>query len=933
MTMTFRDFVADNPKGVRWSFAVTITGLPDIYSDGQADWSGIDSDRTDRPGTLATRDFKVDLRSDPMKPLLTGGELSFELVDDGTESIFRTFAPAYLGSSTYLTADVAPSDTTISVADGTAFAVNDYVMLGTLETVKVTATAASSIDVYRAQLNTNARKHRVVGVGLGNRIGTSPTGFKGRIATIWACPVESTSGLLDISYAAPVWAGPIATIRQSKAAVQVQCASLGSLLESDWPAMLPTGRVGTPTSRRYISDEMWSQGLKMEYSFTTGTGVPDQASFVLPFYYFDETLGAAPYFTQITNPTAGFYPLKYIVQIIQDTVLRAAETATFEPWRQGGIQVLRNRFKLELKEEADYFTLYSSFFPTGPGSFWDVLTLKAFGLTLEVRNGQNRRVRRFQKGTGISKTDTEIPIYLDNPSYPIEDSYKESGGYIRVSDGSQWEIIAFTSVSIDADDALKRSCTLSGCIRGINGTTPTAWGFAEDEDDTVKPANVTQLLMGWDNNGLKPEDVVVGLLLSKEEVYSPTGYEWWNGYRQCLGLHERFVDYEGIIQCFQRNGGLERINAFWVDEKGKGKSSLEEFLKFYGMHFVTRQFTRADVTYFGLSLESITPPLATYQQDQISDADRLAGSAITVDHNERLVVNVCSFKPHYRSVGKGEADGAEIFIYDEYSIAEYGAQKTVEFKPTIFDWVTTGSNIDQHFEGRDAHIAIATVASFRWFSALGNGNYKLSMRVPAPVGWRFCPGDHVLVSLTGVRAPDGGNGLSSVPARIYNVTHSFGDRAGTDIEMRLSFDNLTELAPCARITAIATGTITLDANFFSIASGHSPFDFTASVTDAEWFNPEVYDGSIYAQAWTEGQYATTVQNFIITARSVNVLTVNTNLTATTLATNLTAGLRTLMSFQAYTSSNTMFQNAFAHIADNASTPTLGAAADSAKEYG
>jgi 2-keto-3-deoxy-6-phosphogluconate aldolase len=105
------------------------------------------------------------------------------------------------------------------------------------------------------------------------------------------------------------------------------------------------------------------------------------------------------------------------------------------------------------------------------------------------------------------------------------------------------------------------------------------------------------------------------------------------------------------------------------------------------------------------------------------------------------------------------------------------------------------------------------------------------------------------------------------------------------------------------------------------------------VTDAEWFNPEVYDGSIYAQAWTEGQYATTVQNFMIRARSANVLTINTNLTATTLATNLTAGLRTLMSFQAYTSSNTMFQNAFAHIADNASTPTLGAAADSAKEYG
>jgi hypothetical protein len=123
----------------------------------------------------------------------------------------------------------------------------------------------------------------------------------------------------------------------------------------------------------------------------------------------------------------------------------------------------------------------------------------------------------------------------------------------------------------------------------------------------------------------------------------------------------------------------------------------------------------------------------------------------------------------------------------------------------------------------------------------------------------------------------------------------------------------------------------VDANFFSDGTMRSPYSFTTAATDAEWFDPAVYEGNIYAQAWTEGQYASTVQNFLITARSGNTLTIDTNLTATTLASNLTAGIRTLMSFQSY--NGTAFEKAFAHIADNGTNPTLGSAADPAKEYG
>ena len=85
--------------------------------------------------------------------------------------------------------------------------------------------------------------------------------------------------------------------------------------------------------------------------------------------------------------------------------------------------------------------------------------------------------------------------------------------------------------------------------------------------------------------------------------------------------------------------------------------------------------------------------------------------------------------------------------------------------------------------------------------------------------------------------------------------------------------------------------------------------------------------------WTEGQYATTVQNFGITARNGSTLTVDTNLTATTVATNLSGGARTIMSFQAYSTGSTTLQLAFAHIADNGNPPTLGSSSAPAKEYG
>lgn len=377
--------------------------------------------------------------------------------------------------------------------------------------------------------------------------------------------------------------------------------------------------------------------------------------------------------------------------------------------------------------------------------------------------------------------------------------------------------------------------------------------------------------------------------------------------------------------------GYEMINSFWVDEQGEGKKSLEELCKFYGVFFVTRQFVRAGTTYFGLSLESIATPIRTFYQDTFADSDVLAGSEPLADHNERLVVNVVAFKPFETTYAKAGDEAAPLYEYDEFSIARLGPQKALEIAPTLFDAKADRTSAGRHQEGREGHISTAIWTAERWFTAFGKGNYKLAVSSPAPVGWRYYPGDHVLVSLTGVRSPQGAPNLTEVPARVYTVMQRWGQRAGSDLEMRLSFDAHCELAPSARVTAATSTTITLDANYFTSPGSRNPFT-NGAVTDADFFDPSIYGDDITCELWSQDDYAGTVQTFKVTARNGNVLAVDTNLSATAPITRL-GTVRAILGFQGYDLAGSAFQRAYAHIADNGNPPTLGGAADAAKHYG
>jgi hypothetical protein len=143
--------------------------------------------------------------------------------------------------------------------------------------------------------------------------------------------------------------------------------------------------------------------------------------------------------------------------------------------------------------------------------------------------------------------------------------------------------------------------------------------------------------------------------------------------------------------------------------------------------------------------------------------------------------------------------------------------------------------------------------------------------------------------------------------------------------LRLGYENFSELAPSAQIITIAATTITISANAFSYSQGPIPGSGEPGATDADWFDPALYEGDVTGTLWNEGKWNSTKTTFKITSRTGNVLTVDTNMTGSTAATNLGLGERTLLSFNVYSGANTARQNSYAHTADNSSPPDINGA--------
>jgi len=938
--MTFlNSLVTSLPRGSEWSYAITISGIPDIFSDGKASWAALYSDRTDRPGTLTTRDFSFVNKSDPQNPLVTsgGGGPSIKLRDDGTDYLHQIFSVAYEGSYSYLAAALtaASASTTITVQDSSIFSVNQYVYLG-LETCKVTAKAAgppATLTVERAKFDTLRRAFLNTN-HLGIKVTTAPRVMKGRFVEIWMAPIEQLSGTIDITSAAPIWAGIMSEVRIDGEIIELQTDSLDKLLTGSWPTVLPTGSLyqGQDTVNMTVSS--WRFKLAW-WDLTASASGQNTIDLDVGAY---DTAGT---FTVVT-PAAGRYAFTYLAKCLQDTLNNFFATTILTPFFSGGVRPFTNSMTVWVEKTTDKTRIVANWIPgvsTASTSISAIEIIRGAG-----GGGENGFAHRFAGGkirlgetdqelrswgpdlVAILKGDTSIPVYCDNPSYPFAVAWKRTGtsdiGVVRIQNGDAWELVQFSGVTLDSTDG--RRMTLTGCIRGIGGSEPLDWAL---EDGKPNPAIVSQLLCMSAKTGattmLRLDEVVAGILMSTEDQ-GQQGSTYDNLYGKGMGLYipARYVDYDRMM-LLQSQGNLIQVNKFWIDEKGKGKESLGEYLKMLGIYMTTRRFTRGGVQYYGLSCDSIDPPVTTTTYDTFTDDDRLAFSRAPTEHNERLIINSVSTRPFTKRWGTKETDGEPMTEFDQWSIEEYGASKTLEIKPTALYIIWDDSITGNRYNGREAQLAWLTMVAIRWFGAFGRGHYTIDLEAPAPIGWRFQMGDKLLVTLTGVRDPEGNRGIVSRPAKITEVDSAHGSKAKVKIRLRMGYENFAELAPSGQVSSLTSTTMTLVSNTFSLSTWPIIGNGAIGATDADWFDPAFYGGNVRATVWTEGKWASTKQTFQITGRSGNVLTINTNLTATTMATNLGLGERTLISFDTYhTTNNTARQNAFAHTADNSSPPDI-----------
>lgn len=947
--MSFKDLVAANPRGLKLSYAMLMTGDPNIYTDGKASWSSFDTARTERAGCLLNREWTFTHKSDPTNPLVTSGGSgpTVRLQDDGTGDIFRTFSAAYQGNWSFLTAELGATagSTTVTVQDSSLFPVDSYIHLG-LEACKVTAAPTSTtLTVARAQLGTLRAKFALTNQ-TGIRATSSPRVKRGRFVEIWAAPVDGIDKTLDLDSKEMLWVGIIEETDLVDEVVEVQTAPLDKILQTSWPAVLPSGSMYTGET----TVEMETERLTLGWVSATTQGVDGTAN--VEMGTFDETG------TFTTLADVGRVSLPFLCKAYQDTINNFFATTTSAPFATG--RPYNNSVSIAPFFNGSDWEVRGIFSPgsvdTDIPGLWVGIAWRSGTWTLpggrdipgmpvierqnqlsgylEVRNPQGTVLGTFAPGTyTITKTAGEIEVVMDNPLYPFEISYENTDnlqqGFAKIEQGGKWELISFGQVTIDANDS--RRATLGAVLRGEGGGGAQEWVASAAEE----PVKISQLVTisgnEYRDRTLSLDEVLGTLLVSTEDPFQQSAaYDRLSGKGQGLRIPIRYVD-TARMRDVGSEGNMLEVGRFWIDEKGKGKEALAEYLKSLGVHLVTRRFQRSGVWYYGLSVDTIDPPIPTALFDVVDDTDRLANSKTRTKNNERLIINSISSKPFLKEWGTKDSNAEPITIFDPWSIEEYGASKALELKPTtLYKFIAISSTGTSYF-GREAQLAWMELVGWRWFGAYSRGHYTLEMECPAPSGWRFSMTDRLSVTLTGVRDPEGNLGLVSVPAKITELEHSHGMRAGTKITMRLSYDEFAELAPCLKVVNIVGNVLTVASNHFTESTQTIPHTGLPGAQDGEWFRAnDIYEDSITAIIWNEGDYANR-ESVVISSRSGSSIELDSSLVTASIATNLGLGIDTYVTFDAYDSTPTSpRQNQFAHIASNGSPPTVGG--QGAKEY-
>lgn len=937
--MSFRDLVASNPRGLKLSYAVLMTGDPNIYTDGKASWSSFDLDRTERAGCLITREWAFTHKSDPQNPLTTAGGSgpSIRLIDDGTGEVFRTFSTSYEGAWSFITEPLGPAstDTTLTVQDATVFTEGQFLHLG-LEAVKVVSIdTATEMTVERAQLGTLRRRFAMTNQ-TGIRATSSPRTKRGRFVEVWAAPVDTIDKTLDLANKELLWVGIVEEVDLIDEIVEIETAPLDKLLQSSWPNVLPTGSMYT--GEAVVSMTVTAYSVYLYWYSQDGFGSSE--STVLSLGSYDES----GVFSVLPVVSGRQVALPVLLKMYQDTLNNFMDTTSIEPFATG--RPYRNAFSFWRERVGEKWYVRATCAPGSTATSVRTFSIGHYYTTIQdwavaetlwgaIPIGTPSNVlRQFDVGTySVSATDYEMEVTIDNPLYPFELSYENTDnipqGFIKIESGGKWEIASFASVTIDPDD--NRRATLGGLLRGLGGNGAQDW-TSSAAGEVVK---ISQLLTisgnEYRNRTLSLDEVLGTLLVSTEDPFQQgVQYDRLSGKGQGLQIPLRYVDTARMRDVSSSSNLLE-VGRFWVDEKGKGKESLAEYLKTLGVFMVTRRFERDGEWTYGLSVDIVDPPVSTSVFDTIDDGDRLANSKTRTKNNERLIINSIMSKPFLNEWGNKDSNSEPITVFDQWSIESYGASKPMELKPTILYKFVAINSTGISYYGREAQLAWMEFAGMRWFGAYARGHYTLDMECPAPVGWRFSMTDRVSVSLTGVRDPEGNANIASVPAKIVELEHLHGPRAGTRLSLRLGYEDFAEIAPCAKVVNIASNVLTIASNHFSDSDQIVPHTGRASAQDGEWFRAnDVYEDDLAAVIWNDGDYANR-EEIVVSSRSGSTLTLKASLSTASIATNLAAGVDTYITFAPYSASAASpRQNLYAHIADNGSPPDVDG--DRAKEF-
>ena len=850
----FTTHIQANPRGRRYSYAFRVRGLPYLWKDGAATWTY--SDCTEIiSGGLGKTDFNLDFKSDPLNPLDVGAGLVIHLVDEPSRRTRYLFSPdrtpVWSDTTIPSTAGIIPSDTTISVRSTSGLTGGEYLYLGQ-ETVYVNSVDNSTdLTTSRGVFGTTKMKHISRFEGhqdsvRGTEISTLPTVWRGRFVDLYVAPINE-DGSAGTRYT--IWAGRIGDFSLTGKTIRISCDNLtASFTKDDWPEPQPQMHTAGDTAMYYLQVE----DLFIIVNTLASGGVADDG--------LKCNLGTYNYAggTFTAWSAAGWYSIAQICQAITDTLASSISSLDL------------NSITVYPEDQAVWIQNDST------TRIWFAMHAGVLGL---ISNQQDHPVgnptsapssvtrlfRYANNGYSVTQGAYNAAGYLLNGSDLLtEEGCKNSDdvmlGYAKISDGSRAELVSFTGVALQADGRFD----LGNLTRGLGGTQDLNWPDPT-LDASKRDVKIEQVMCITSGQSMDAADFLLYLLLSVDGGTGLNDPDYDKlGSRFGLGYHPDHVDITGIKNKMSL-GDMPRPHLFWIEEAGKGKEALEQFMKVHGIYFVTRRFERDGEYLFGLSVDLVDVPVSTKYDLSIDDAFRKADSSVDTNINERLIVNTITVTPAYEFGKKDGEAGGKIYEYAEDSINKYGASKALDIKASA-----QFSSFYGTVGELPVAVSMATAVSLRWFGSYATGNFTLEMECPH-AGWIVQSGDRVLIDLTGVVNTNGEDSILSV-AKVVDAKHNHGKNAGAKLVFRISLARAAELVPCFEVTSIASNPIvTIASNSFSLTDDTVPFASDAAPpTDILWFNSTRHtDGSgLRVYVWVKGDYSGTVVERGVTSSSV-----------------------------------------------------------------